>query len=100
MSFKYEKYIDPQDGLNVMLTIDESIQQFTEKHLETAVIENKAAKGGVAIVMDIKTGEILSLANYPDYDLNQPFTLNNQQIIDEINSLTGKEKPKGTTKSC
>lgn len=92
MSFKYEKYIDPQDGLNVMLTIDESIQQFTEKHLETAVIENKAAKGGVAIVMDIKTGEILSLANYPDYDLNQPFTLNNQQIIDEINSLTGKEK--------
>ena len=94
MPFKYEKYIDPQDGVNVMLTIDESIQHFAEKHLETAVIENKVAKGGVAMVMDVKTGELLAMATNPDYDLNQPFTINNQQLTDEIAKLSGDEKTK------
>lgn len=94
MPFKYEKYIDPQDGENVMLTIDESIQHFAEKHLETACLENKTAKGGVAMVMDVKTGEILAMATNPDYDLNQPFTISNPQAADEIAKLTGDDKSK------
>ena len=72
MPFKYEKFVDPQDGLNVVLTIDETIQRFAEKHLETALIENKLQNGAACIVLDPKTGEILAMTTKPDYDLNNP----------------------------
>ena len=44
MSYKYEKKYDSQDGLNVVLTIDETIQHFAEKHLAQAYEENKPEK--------------------------------------------------------
>ncbi|MBC7765083.1 MAG: peptidoglycan glycosyltransferase, partial [Hyphomonadaceae bacterium] len=75
MPYNYERYVNPQEGANVVLAIDEVIQHFVEKHLETAVLDNKVEKGGAAIVMDPKTGEILAMAVKPDFDLNAPFTL-------------------------
>ncbi len=71
----YESYYEPQNGKSVVLTIDESIQHFTEKHLENARIENQLEEGAAAIVMNVKTGEILAMATKPDYDLNQPFEI-------------------------
>ncbi|MCK9217584.1 MAG: stage V sporulation protein D [Firmicutes bacterium] len=65
------KYYEPQDGLNLVLTIDEVIQHFTEKAIENALQENNA-KTTMAIVMDPKTGDILSMAVKPDYDNNNP----------------------------
>ena len=65
-------YYEPTDGFNVVLTIDEVIQHFAEKALDDAVKEHRA-KSGTAIVMDVKTGEILAMANRPDYDPNNPF---------------------------
>lgn len=73
--FDYEQYVDPQDGTNVVLTIDETIQSFAEKHLQQAVEENLAKKGGAAIIMDVQTGEILAMATMPKYNLNEPYTL-------------------------
>ena len=75
MPFQYEQYIEAEDGLSVVLTIDEVIQHFLEKHLESALEEYKAAKGVAGIVMDVNTGEILAMATKPDFDLNEPFTL-------------------------
>jgi len=68
-----EKRIDPQDGLNAVLTIDETIQYIAEKNLEKAIEDNKVKQGGVLIVMDPRTGDILAMASKPDFDLNNPF---------------------------
>jgi len=94
MPFKYEKMVDAQDGLNVVLTIDESIQRFVEKHLETARIDNKLANGAACIVIDVKTGEILAMATKPDYDLNAPFTINRPEIQSEIDALPQDQRAK------
>ncbi|MDK2798869.1 MAG: hypothetical protein PWP27_569 [Clostridiales bacterium] len=91
MPYKYEKYINPEDGVNVVLTIDEVIQHFVEKHLETAAIENKVQNGAAAIVMDPKTGDILAMAVKPDFDLNNAFQIQNEETRKELEKLTGKE---------
>lgn len=94
MPFKYEKMVDAEDGLNVVLTIDESIQRFVEKHLETAKIENKLANGAACIVMDVKTGEILAMATKPDYDLNAPFAINDPEVQKQIDALPQDQRAK------
>jgi stage V sporulation protein D (sporulation-specific penicillin-binding protein) len=71
--FKEEKHIDPQDGLNVVLTIDETIQHLAEKVIENAIADNKVLNGATAIVMDPRTGDILALSSKPDFDLNNPY---------------------------
>ncbi len=67
-----EQYIQPQDGYDVVLTIDETIQYFTEKALEKAIVDNNVINGASAIVMDPRNGEILAMASKPDFDLNNP----------------------------
>ena len=59
----------PNYNHGVVLTIDEVIQDITEEELTNAC-EKLSAKSGTAIVMNPKTGEIIAMANYPDYDLN------------------------------
>lgn len=67
-----EKYIQPQDGYDVVLTIDETIQYFAEKAIEKAIADNNVLNGATAIVMDPRNGEILALTSKPDFDLNNP----------------------------
>ena len=62
-----------QNGDDVVLTIDETIQHFLEKHLEEAVTENKLKEGAAGIIMNPKTGEILAMATKPDFDVNNPY---------------------------
>ncbi|MEW6724844.1 MAG: stage V sporulation protein D [Bacillota bacterium] len=62
-------YIPPRDGYSLVTTIDEVIQYIIEKHLEEALMKHQA-RAGTIIVMNPKTGEILALANRPDYDPN------------------------------
>ncbi|MBE7014400.1 MAG: PASTA domain-containing protein [Ruminococcaceae bacterium] len=92
MPYKYERYYNPEDGTNIVLTIDQTMQHFLEKHLETAVIDNKINNGAAGIIMDIKTGEILAMATKPDFDLNNPFTLNSETKKAEIASVADKEQ--------
>ncbi len=89
--FEYEKYYNAENGLNISLTIDETIQHFVEKNLDEAFIENKAAKGACAIVMDPKTGEVLAMVNKPSFDLNDPYTLP-PEIMSTLGGLNEKEK--------
>lgn len=65
------KWVRPQDGLTLVLTLDEVIQHVAEEALEE-VVRARHAKGGSIVVMDPWTGEILALANDPTFDLNQP----------------------------
>lgn len=70
-----ETYIAPQNGNDITLTIDANIQQIAEKYLKQACEENKCKDGGNVIIMDPNTGDILAMATYPDYNLNDPYTL-------------------------
>lgn len=93
----YESYIEAQDGNSVVLTIDEVVQHFAEKHLENARIANDIQNGAAAIVIDVNTGEILAMTSKPDYDLNAPFEITDAiktkfpNIEDELKNLTGTE---------
>lgn len=71
LAYGVEKYYEPEDGLNVVLTIDEVIQHFTEKAMETALAKTQAQRV-LAIVMEPKTGDILAMSVKPDYDPNTP----------------------------
>ena len=71
-----EKYIPAQNGSNLTLTIDITIQTIAEKYLKQACIDNNCGRGGNIIVMDPSTGDVLAMASYPDYNLNTPFTPN------------------------
>lgn len=62
-------------GDDVVLTIDETIQHFLEKHLEEAVSQNKLKEGAAGIIMNPKTGEILAMATKPDFDVNNPYDI-------------------------
>ena len=70
------QYFAAENGSNLTLTIDINIQSIAEKYLEQACITNKCGNGGNVIIMDPKTGDILAMATYPDYDLNTPFQPN------------------------
>jgi len=73
MPYTPERRVDTQDGLDVVLTIDETIQYLAEKAIEKAIDDNKVLNGAVVIVMAPRTGDILALVSKPDYDLNNPF---------------------------
>ncbi len=78
MPFGYEKLYDPKEGKSIVLTIDENIQHFVEKALNEVVITHKVQQRAAAVAMDVNTGEILAMATKPDFDLNKPF-----EIFDE-----------------
>ncbi len=63
------EFLTPQDGNNLILTIDKSIQYIVERELDKVMEEVNAARGGI-IVMDPKTGDILAMASRPTYDPN------------------------------
>ena len=71
-----ETYIPAENGSDLTLTVDLYIQKIVEKYLKQAVEDNNVENGGNCIVMDPKTGDILAMATYPNYDLNNPFTPN------------------------
>ncbi len=94
MPYQYEKYYEPEDGNSLVLTIDESIQHYVEKALEQAVTQHKASNRGCAIAMNVNTGEILAMATKPDFDLNDPFTIADEETREAIEKLTGDERTK------
>lgn len=75
MDFLYEQRFEPQAGNSIVLTIDEAVQHFVEKHLEAAVVEHNVEARATAIVMDVNTGAILAMATKPDFDPNEPRTI-------------------------
>ncbi len=79
--YNNQTYIAAKNGSDITLTIDANIQTIVEKYLKQACIENKCGRGGNIIAMDPKTGDILAMATYPDYDLNSPFDM--PSYIDE-----------------
>ena len=86
-----ETYIAAENGSDLTLTIDLNIQAIVEKYLQQAVDNNNVQNGGNCIVMNPKTGDILAMATYPSYNLNTPFTPN-EQLAETYDSLSDSEK--------
>lgn len=80
------QYVEVENGGDLYLTIDVNIQSIMEKYLEEGV-NQASASAGSAIAMDPKTGDILGMATYPSYNLNDPFTLTDE----EISAITGAD---------
>lgn len=86
-----QTYIAAENGSDLTLTIDLYIQNIVEKYLKQAVENNNVENGGSCIVMDPKTGDILAMATYPNYDLNNPFTPN-EYVAKTYDSLDSEGK--------
>ena len=97
MNVQYEDREDAENGLNVKLTIDDAIQHFLEKRLEIAYIENNIQNKVSGIVMNVKTGEILAMATKPDFDLNAPRTVTDEEALKSLEGLDGKEYDEAKT---
>lgn len=91
MPFSYEKVVDAEPGHSLVLSIDSYIQYVAEKHLETAIVNNKVAERGACLIMNVNTGAVLAMATKGDFDCNNPFTLStvDQEIVD---ALEGEER--------
>ncbi len=87
-----ESYENPNQGNNLVLTIDMNIQAIVEKHLEEACIDNVCTDGGNVIIMDPRNGDILAMATYPFYDLNDPYTINNEEVQNIWSELDSSQK--------
>ena len=86
-----KSYIAAENGSDLTLTIDLNIQSIVEEYLKQAVENNNVENGGTCIVMNPKTGDILAMATYPDYNLNDPFTPN-ASLAKTYASLSDEEK--------
>ncbi len=89
-----ENYSAPIDGNGLKLSIDMTIQSIVEKHLAEACIDNKCTDGGNIVAMNPETGDILAMATYPSYNLNEPYTINNEEMIANWDNIEQKEKTK------
>ena len=87
--------VPPVDGRDLHLTIDSKIQYFAWQKLRSAV-EAQRAKGGSVVVLDVQTGEVLALANYPSYDPNNRKNLTGEQLRNR--ALTDIYEPGSTMK--
>ncbi|MFI3174983.1 MAG: penicillin-binding transpeptidase domain-containing protein [Bacillota bacterium] len=86
-----QERIAPVDGENLVLTLDVTLQQYAEQILEKAV-ETKQAAGGAIIALNPQNGEIYAMANYPNFDLNDPFTINDPELAMVWSSFAQEEK--------
>lgn len=91
MLTNYENYIDGEDGLNHHLTINATIQGYAEKALKEGIEKYDVQKGGFCIVMDPNTGGVLAMASAPDYDLNSPSSVADEEVAAQLAEM--KEDP-------
>ena len=87
-----ENYVPAIDGNDLVLTIDLTIQSIAEKYLEEACIDNVCTDGGNIIVMNPQNGDILAMATYPSYNLNEPYEPYTDELKQTWDSLSQEEK--------
>ena len=89
-----ENYVSAIDGNDLVLTIDFTIQSIVEKYLEEACIDNQCTDGGNIIVMNPQNGDILAMATYPSYNLNEPYEAYTDELKQNWDSMEQSEKTK------
>ena len=87
-----ESYIAAVDGNDLVLSIDMTIQSIVEKYLKEACIDNVCTDGGNIVIMNPKTGDILAMATYPDYNLNTPYEPNTDEQKQSWDGMESADK--------
>ena len=83
--------VAPTAGYNLVTTLDVVLQQYAEQTIAKAVTERNALRG-VIILMNPQNGEIYTLANYPDFDLNAPFTIQDPNLAATWDTLSDQQR--------
>ena len=84
MLYTYEQYFAAKNGSDLTLTLDATIQYYLEKGLESMMDKFSAANGASGIVMNAKTGAVMAMASYPNYDLNDFLTVSDKTLQERI----------------
>ncbi len=92
MPYGYKEYIEPEDGYNIHTTLDVYVQSALEEELKNAYTESQGQNRAAGIVMDVNTGAVLGMATYPNFDLNDPWTLD----LQSLEALSGSEYAEGS----
>lgn len=87
-----ETYEEPINGNSLILTIDSTIQGIAEKYLKEACIDNVCTDGGNIIIMNPNNGDILAFASYPNYNLNEPYTINDETLKANWSTMSSNDK--------
>ncbi len=89
-----ETYVSAIDGNDLVLSIDLNIQSIAEKYLEEACIDNVCTDGGNVVIMNPQNGDILAMATYPNYNLNQPYQAYTEELKEVWDNMEQAEKTK------
>ena len=89
-----ENYVSATDGNDLVLTIDLTVQSIVEKYLKEACIDNQCTDGGSIVVMNPQNGDILAMATYPNYNLNEPYQPYTEELKNTWETLEQQEKTK------
>ena len=89
-----EKYDKAINGKDLVLSIDMSIQSIVEKYLKQACIDNVCTDGGNIVIMNPKTGDVLAMATYPNYNLNQPYEINKEELKENWSNMAQADRTK------
>lgn len=87
-----EAYEPAKQGNDLVLSIDATVQGIAEKYLKEACIDNVCTDGGNILLMNPKNGDILAIASYPDFNLNDPYTINNEELKSNWSNMTATER--------
>ena len=89
-----ESYVAATDGNDLILTIDVNIQSIVEKYLKEACIDNQCTDGGNIVIMNPQNGDILAMATYPNYNLNEPYEAYTDELKFNWESMSQEDKTK------
>ncbi len=90
MDYSYQEQFEAQDGKSLVLTIDEVVQHYLEKAMETALIAHGVHNRIAGIVMDVNTGEVLAMSTKGDFDPNNPWEVTDSEALERLAGLTGE----------
>ncbi|MBQ4354998.1 MAG: PASTA domain-containing protein [Clostridia bacterium] len=92
--FEYERFIEAENGYNIVTTLDMYIQYELENQLERTYIDSGCGDRVCGMVLDVDTGDVLAMAVFPPFDLNNPYTLDeySQAKLDAMGLTEGTEE--------
>ncbi len=84
MLFEYSQYFAPENGDELQVTLESTVQYYLQKGMEEMCSAFSPANGATGIIMDVRNGGILAMASYPNYDLNDFATVGDKTLLERI----------------
>lgn len=91
LPYKYSKTYPAENGNDLYLTIDTTLQYYLEDHLQEMVEKFQVKNRACAILMNAKTGAIYAMATYPGFNLNEPYEIADPTTAAKVAQMTGDE---------